>query len=49
MLELMFQHLSQEFESCLKDGFRLKQEGVIKGRAYGQAGGPPNFEQPTLV
>lgn len=49
MSEQMFQHLSQESVSCLKNVLRLKREVFIKWKAGGKVGGPPNFEQPTLV
>lgn len=49
MSEQMFQHLSQESDSCLENVFRLKKEVSIEGKADGQPRRPSNFEQPTLV
>lgn len=31
------------------DFLRLMQGVIIEWKVYGQAGGPPNFEQPTVV
>ncbi|CAI8588388.1 unnamed protein product [Vicia faba] len=42
MSKNMFQHLAQKSELSHEDW-------VIEGKANGQTGGPPNFEQPTSV
>lgn len=45
----MFQHLTHTSKLPLMDFMRLMRGVVIKGMVDGQARGPPNIEQPTMV
>lgn len=45
----MSQHHTHVYELPLMDFMRLMRKVIIEGKADGQAGGPPNIEQPTMV